>query len=194
MAASILKMFQYINPQIFLFSALLFFIGYAIAPTAYYKKIRWLTIYPFFIIHLMDKYFKKEWPPVWIFLVILILNTFSLFVNLLSGWGIILPVLFSIYMGINIGVVMYHTLEGQFYYTSLLNPVAMLELPASWISITMAIQFSLEKYFDAAIIEQATFGDYVKVFIFIIIPMLIIADLIETSLIVISRKREGGQD
>jgi uncharacterized membrane protein SpoIIM required for sporulation len=142
----------------------------------------------------MDKYFKKEWPPVWIFLVILILNTFSLFVNLLSGWGIILPVLFSIYMGINIGVVMYHTLEGQFYYTSLLNPVAMLELPASWISITMAIQFSLEKYFDAAIIEQATFGDYVKVFIFIIIPMLIIADLIETSLIVISRKREGGQD
>lgn len=190
MVSSFFDMFTYINPQVFLFSALLFFIGYAIAPTAYYKKIRWLTVYPFFIIHLMDKYFKKEWPPLQIFIVILVLNAFSLFVNLLSGWAVILPFLFSIYMGINIGVVMYHTLEGHFYYTSLLNPVAMIELPASWISIAMAIQFSLEKYFNTAFVNDAGFGDYLKVYIFLIIPMLIVADLIETSLIVISRKRE----
>ncbi len=189
MLSSFINLFQLINFQIFLSAALLFFIGYAIAPTAYYKKIRWLTAYPFFIIHLMDKYFRKEWPPVLIFIVILILNTFSLCINLLSGWGIILPVLFSIYMGINIGVIMYHSLEGRFYYASLLNPVAMIELPASWITITLAIQFTLDHYFNISIIKNATFGDYLDVFLFLIIPMLIIADLIETSLIIISRKQ-----
>jgi len=190
MIAAFFNMFHYINSQIFLFSALLFFIGYAIAPTAYYKKIGWLTAYPFLIIHLMERYFKKEWHPVGIFAVILFLNSFSLFLNLLSGWGIVLPFLFCIYMGINIGVVMYHTLEGHFYYTSLLNPVAVIELPASWISIAMAIQFSLQKYFSINVVEMVTFQDYLKVFLFLIIPMLLIADLIETSLIVISRKKD----
>lgn len=190
MITAFLNMFHFINSQIFLFSALLFFIGYAMAPTAYYKKITWLTAYPFLIIHLMEKYFKKEWHPVGIFAVILVLNSVSLFLNLLSGWGIVLPFLFCIYMGINIGVVMYHTLEGHFYYTSLLNPVAVIELPASWISIAMAIQFSLQKYFSINIIDRVTFQDYLKVFIFLVIPMLLIADLIETSLIVLSRKKD----
>jgi hypothetical protein len=190
MISSFFNMFHYINSQIFLFSALLFFIGYAIAPTAYYKEIKWLTAYPFLIIHLMEKYFKKEWHPIGIFAVILFLNSSSLFLNLLSGWGIVLPFLFCIYMGINIGVVMYHTLEGHFYFTSLLNPVAVIELPASWISITMAIQFSLQKYFSINLVENVTFQDYLKIFIFLIVPMLLIADLIETSLIVLSRKKD----
>ncbi len=185
-----MEILKFINLQIFLFAALLFFIGYAIAPMAYYKKIHWLTAYPFFIIHLMDKYFKREWPPVLIFIVILVLNTISLFINLLSGWGILLPVLFCLYTGINIGVVMYHTLEGQFYYTSLINPVALIELPASWISIALAIQFSLDHYFNADFVKHVSFGEYVRIFVVLIIPMLVIADLIETSLIVISRKQE----
>jgi uncharacterized membrane protein SpoIIM required for sporulation len=138
----------------------------------------------------MEKYFKKEWHPIGIFAVILFLNSSSLFLNLLSGWGIVLPFLFCIYMGINIGVVMYHTLEGHFYFTSLLNPVAVIELPASWISITMAIQFSLQKYFSINLVENVTFQDYLKIFIFLIVPMLLIADLIETSLIVLSRKKD----
>ena len=63
------EVFGIINLQIYLFSILLFFIGYAFAPTAYFKKIKWLTAYSFFIINLIDKHFNKDWHPIKIFIV-----------------------------------------------------------------------------------------------------------------------------
>lgn len=194
MIQSFLAVFKILNFQILILSALLFFIGYAFAPTAYYKKVKWLTVYPFFMIKIMDKYFKQNWSPMIIFIVILILNTISLSINLISGWGIILPFLFVVYMGINIGVVMYHSLEGHYYYISLLNPVALLELPAAWISIAMAIQFSLTKYFGANFLDHIRFSQYLNYFYMTVIPLLIIAALIETFLIVFARKREQDAD
>jgi hypothetical protein len=190
MLQSFLAVFKVLNFQIFILSALLFFIGYAFAPTAYYKKVKWLTVYPFFMIKIMDKYFKQNWSPMIIFVVIFILNTISLSINLFSGWGIILPFLFVVYMGINIGVVMYHSLEGHYYYLSLLNPVALLELPAAWISIAMAIQFSLTKYFGANFLDNIRFSQYLNYFYMTVIPLLFTAAIIETFLIVFARKRE----
>ena len=113
---------------------ILFFIGYSFAPTAYFKKIKWLLWYPFLIISLIDKYFKKDMAAPIIFLVLLFLNSLSLFVNLLSAYGVILPFIFCIYLGLNIGIVMYHSLDGKYYYLSLFNPVALFELPAAWLS------------------------------------------------------------
>jgi hypothetical protein len=190
MLQSFLAVFKVLNFQIFILSALLFFIGYAFAPTAYYKKVKWLTVYPFFMIKIMDKYFKQNWSPMIIFVVIFILNTISLSINLFSGWGIILPFLFVVYMGINIGVVMYHSLEGHYYYLSLLNPVALLELPAAWISIAMAIQFSLTRYFGANFLDNIRFSQYLNYFYMTVIPLLFTAAIIETFLIVFARKRE----
>jgi len=187
------SLFQVLNFQVLIFSALLFFMGYALAPTAYYKKIKWLTAYPFFIIRLMDRYLKQDWPPMIIFLVIFFLNTTSLTINLLSGWGIILPYLFIIYMGINIGVVMYHALEGHFYYLSLFNPVALLELPAAWLSITMAIQFSLKNFFQVEFLKEVTFPHYFELFLVTVIPLLFLAAIIETFLIVVAR-RKGNEE
>ena len=190
MIQSFIAIFKVLNLQILMLSALLFFIGYGLAPTAYYRRIQWLTAYPFFMIKLMDQYFKHDWSPHIIFIVILLLNTFSLSINLFSGWGIILPFLFVIYMGINVGVVVYHSLGGQYYFLSLLNPVAMLELPAAWISIAMAIQFSLTNFFGASFIKAVRFSQYLKYFTQTVIPLLVTAALIETFLIVIARKRE----
>ena len=70
MIQSFLELFSIINTQIFIISILLFFIGYAIAPTAYYKKIKWLTVYPFFIIKLMDDFFKNKHHPLKIYFLI----------------------------------------------------------------------------------------------------------------------------
>ena len=98
MLQSFLAVFKVLNFQILILSALLFFVGYAFAPTAYYKKVKWLTVYPFFMIKIMDKYFQQNWSPMIIFIVILILNTISLSINLISGWGIILPFLFVVYI------------------------------------------------------------------------------------------------
>ena len=189
-----LAVFHILSLQIILLAALLFFIGYVLAPTVHYKKIKWLTAYPFFIIHLMDKYFKKEWPALVIFIVILSLNSFSLFLNLLSGWVIIFPFILIVYTGLNVGVVMYHTLEGKFYYASLLNPVAMLELPAVWISIAMAIQFSLNRISGLEIFANISFNQYLAYFFYTIIPLLILSAVIETILIMIARKHESETD
>jgi uncharacterized membrane protein SpoIIM required for sporulation len=175
-------------------SVVFFFIGYVFAPTAYYKKIKWLTAYPLFIITLIDKYFNKNWHPVKIFLVLVILNTSSLYVNLLSGYTIILPYIMAIYLGLNIGIIMYHTLEGRFFYISLMNPVAILELPASWLSLTMAIQISLNKILNTSNIPDISFNQYSKYFLMTIIPLLITAGIIETILIIIARKHEKNKE
>ena len=183
MIRSFLEVFEVINPQIFIISILLFFIGYAIAPTAYYKKIKWLTIYPFYIIKLMDAFFQKKHHPLKIFIILFSLNTFSLFINLLSGLGLFLPFLVIIYMGINIGVVMYHSLEGKFYYAGLINPVALLELPAAWLSITMAMQFSMKHYLNVTYLPEIQLSQYIIYFLKTIVPLLFMAGIIETILI-----------
>lgn len=192
MIQSFIEVFKAINLQIFIISALLFFVGYAFAPTAYYKKIKWLTVYPFYIIKLMDAFFQKKYRPMKIFLILFLLNSSSLFINLLSAWGIVLPFLFMIYMGINIGVVMYHTLEGKFYYLGLINPVALIELPAAWLSITMAIQFSLYHYFGLSWLPELNFGNYVTYFFNTIIPLLLLAGIIETIMIVKGEKDDNS--
>ena len=188
------EVFKNLNLQILLLSALLFFIGYALAPTAYYKKIKWLTAYPFFIIKLMDSFFKKEHGPIKIFVILFLLNSFSLFINLISAWGIILPYILIIYMGLNVGVVIYHSLEGRFYYAGLLNPVALLELPAAWLSIAMAIQFSLTHYFKIEAIEDIAFHTYLDYFLYTVIPLLAIAGIIETLLINLGSKINHPND
>ena len=185
------EVFHIINLQVYLFSILLFFTGYALAPTAYYKKIKLLTAYPLFIINLIDKHFNNDWHPLKIFVVIVLLNSISLFLNLLSAYGIILPVIFSIYLGINLGVVMYHSLHGKHYYLSLLNPVALIELPAAWLSFSMALQFSATNYFNISGLLQVTFSQYTFYFIITVLPILIIAAIIETALIVFAKKFEG---
>jgi len=188
------KVFENLNLQILILSALLFFIGYAFAPTAYYKKIKWLTAYPFFIIKLMDSFFKKEHATLKIFFILFLLNSFSLFINLISAWGIILPFVLIIYMGLNVGVVIYHSLEGRFYYSGLLNPVAMLELPAAWLSIAMAIQFSLTHFFKIRTVEEVAFSVYLDYFLYTVIPLLLAAGIIETLLIKLGSKINNPED
>jgi hypothetical protein len=194
MIKSFLEVFQVINTQIFIVSVLLFFIGYAIAPTAYYKKIKWLTAYPFYIIKLMNQFFKKQHHPLKVFIILFSLNVTSLLLNLLSAWGIILPFIFILYMGLNIGIVMYHTLEGRFYYLGLLNPVAILELPAAWLSITMAVQFSMIHFFHVTYLPVVEFFLYLKYFLFTVVPLLLIAGILETILIVIAVKKSNNTE
>ena len=118
------------------------------------------------------------------------LNSLSLFFNLISAYGIILPIIFSIYLGINLGVVMYHSLNGKHYYLGLLNPVALIELPAAWLSFSMAIQFSATNYFKMTGFTQVTFNQYIYYFLVTVLPLLIIAGIIETALIIVAKKME----
>jgi len=171
----------------FLFSALLFFIGYALAPTIYYKEIRWLNAYPLWIIRWMDNLSQQKWKPVYLFLFLFAVNSFSLFLDLASALVPVLPFAFAIWTGINIGVVTYHTLEGKFYYAALINPVAVFELPVAFLTFTMAFQYNLSELgisaFSVIKWPVVSYEKYLVLFLIVVIPVLFIAGIIETYLI-----------
>ncbi|MEJ2053511.1 MAG: stage II sporulation protein M [Calditrichaceae bacterium] len=168
---------------------MVFFVGYTFAPTAYYKEVRWLTAYPLWLSDKLERLSKVKWNPLVLFFLLIVINSISLFVALLTGLIPILPILYALSMGFNIGVITYHTLKGRLYYAALINPVALFELPAAFISFTMAFQYNM-KLMNLHIlnIEYVSFKGYMNIFLLLVIPLLAFASIIETVLIMISRK------
>ena len=184
-----------INPQIFFVSILVFFVGYTFAPTAYYKNIKWLTAYPLWVSKKLERLTKINWNPIVLFFFLLIINSISLFAALLCGLAPILPVLYTLSVGFNIGVITYHNLKGKLYYAALLNPVALFELPAAFVVFTMAFQYNLQMVnLNILNIHPAAFKDYINVFFYLVIPLLTIASIVETTLIIISKKINPDDD
>ncbi len=186
---------ELINAQFYLGSMVFFFVGYALAPWVYHKQIRVLTTYPLWIAERLEQWMEKKWPAWLLFLFILAVNSFSLAVDLFSGLLPALPFVFAVWTGLNIGIISFHTLKGKFYFASLLNPVALFELPAAFLVFTMAIQYNLtllKAPLKPLHLSETPFAVYFNLFLLIIIPLLIIAALIETALIQYARKMEDG--
>jgi hypothetical protein len=178
-----------INLQIFFISILVFFIGYTFAPTAYFKNIKWLTAYPLWMSKKLERLAKVKWNPVFLFFFLLIINSTSLFAALLTGLVPMFPVFYAMSVGFNIGVITYHNLTGKLYYAALLNPVALFELPAAFIVFTMSFQYNLQILNIKILnIKAVSFNEYLNVFLFFVIPLLTLASIVETTLIIISRK------
>jgi hypothetical protein len=178
-----------VNGRIFLFSALIFMIGYALAPTVHYKRINLLMIYPIWMEKKLSKIAEKNWKAIYIFLFILILNSLSLFLDLSSGLILFLPLLMALLMGLNIGIITYDMLKGQFFYTALFNPVTLFELPAAFISLTFAFQLNLSKLNTAVIpLKEVGFKHYFNAFLYLVIPLLIISAIIETLAMKLNKK------
>ncbi len=184
-----------IDIQVFLSSILLFMIGYAFAPTAYFKNIRWLLAYPLWVAKKLEKWSKRDWNPYALFGFIFLLNAASLFINLLSGFIPLLPVLFAIWTGLNVGTVSYHMLKGRFYFASLFNPVSIFELPAAFLSFTMAMQYNIIQlnlgWFS---LKPVAFLNYMQLFLATVLPLLVISGIIESALIKYAQKFEDMDD
>ncbi len=194
MIAEFRQAFALINFQVFLFSMVLFFIGYTLAPMIYFKNIKTLLAYPLWIARKLDKLANKEWKFVLLFLFIFGINAFSLFVDLLSGKVPGLPFIFAIWTGLNIGVVTYHSLEGKFYYASLFNPVALFELPAAFIAFALAIQYNFV-LLNYSVLGKlpSDFNLYFNSFVYVVLPLLLIAGIIETFAIKMAQKIEKAE-
>jgi uncharacterized membrane protein SpoIIM required for sporulation len=191
MIGEIQQALSLINFRIFLFSMVLFLVGYTLAPLAYYKQWKILLAYPLWIARKLDKLTQKKWTPIVLFVFILSINIISLFVDLLSGYVPGLPFFFAIWTGLNIGVVTYHTLEGRYYYLSLLNPVALLELPASFVAFSLAIEINCVRLSCPYLsLEAHSFSVYFRTFLVVVIPLLILAGIIETFAIRLAQKVE----
>lgn len=194
---SFTDIFHFVDYRLVFAAVILFFVGYTLAPTVCYKKYSFLTAYPFFIIRTMEKYVKKNWHPVSMFAVLFLLNSTSLFVNVISAFVPGLPLLFAVWLGINIGVVMFDTLGGELYFAALFNPVSFLELPAAWLSFALAFHIN---FGDIAGITTLSMTTALSYFAASLLPLLFIAAIIETGLMVFERKQrkenehENGDD
>lgn len=184
------ELFLPLQLQLLLAGMLFFFIGYALAPLAYAKKIKWLTAYPLWVAEKLESWTKKKINPYILFVFILSVNTTSLTLDFLSGWAPGLPILFAVWTGLNVGVITFKTLKGEFYYTALINPVALLELPAVFITFALAFGINAKILFLNVPGTDFDFQLYLNSFIWLVLPLLLIAAFVETALIHWSQKIE----
>jgi hypothetical protein len=189
MVDQFLSALELVNIQVFIFSALIFMIGYALAPTVNYKKINWLMVFPLWMEALLEKIIEKKWNSFIMFLLILLLNSISLLFDLFSGVLLFVPLLMALWMGLNIGIITYKMLNGHFFYSALFNPVSLFELPAAFITLTFAFQLNLAAINSSLIsLENVSFSLYFNAFLTLVIPLIALSALIETIALQLNKK------
>jgi len=188
---TILSQIQLLHLPIFLASALFFFIGYGLAPLVYHKNIRWLLVYPMWMAEKIERWSKQNWHPGIVFLFIFSMNTISLTVDFFSGVLPFLPVAFALWTGLNVGLVSFHTLEGEYYYASLLNPVSLFELPAVFSAFTLAFQYNFRFIPELTTFTVPSLSVYFNGYLIIILPLLLIGGIVETALIKLMDKMQN---
>ena len=183
--------------NIVILSIILFFVGYTLAPTIYYRKIRFFLAYPMWLNHFLESWMENKKMVLFAFFSIFFINAGFLALVLLSGSIPVLPMILLIWMGINIGVITYHTLKGQFYYSYLFTPVAILELGAVFITFSMALNINLltlGKIFAPYTKPFSGMEAYWDTFKVIVIPLLVLAGILELVLFKISKKLNDGSN
>ncbi len=165
-------------------AAVLFVGGIYFAPAVVDRNINWLLAYPRWVARLMEKYFSARWGFIPIFLIILILNNFSLFSGFVSGFLVIFPFLIAFFTGFNVSVIGYDMAGWKGVWQMLINPVAWLEFPAAWISFALGFRLAsltAENGFAAA--GQA-FHTLLPLYFKYVFSLLLVAAILESLLIV----------
>lgn len=198
MLDTIYSYFDVINFSLLIFTAIVFFIGYTTAPAIYFHKIKFLMAYPMWLNRILESWIENKKITMAAFSSMFLLNAFFLALALLSGYIPFLPLLLLLWMGINIGVVTYHTMKGNFYFSYLFTPIAILELAAIFLTFTMAININLQKL-QISLLAPYTksienISHYWHTFLIIVLPLLMLAGIIELFLIRLSNKFMNGDD
>jgi len=187
-----INILRLIDLKLCLLASFLFCLGLILSPWIVRRNVRFFLFYPLWIWGLIKRHLKPEDPYLKIFFFIFSLNSISLLFNVLSGLFFVLPFIFAILLGMNVGIVLFKEIEKLDFLAIFLNPVSLFELPAAWISISVGIKIGILLYPDFAL---SAIGEVVSkeipVYIYVIIPLLIISGLIETTMIkVLARKLE----
>ncbi len=184
------EILQPLDLRLFLAGILFVFLGYAVAPFIYHKKIKWVVSYPLWIAEKLKVWSERDWNAYLLFLFIFCLNTISLSVSFYSGKFLFLPILFAVWTGLNVGIITFHTLEGSYYFLALLNPVAILELPAMFVAFALALGYNAQLLHMGVVPVPLDFSIYMRTFLLLVLPLLFIAGVIETALIKWTQKLE----
>ncbi len=83
-----------------------FFCGFPLAVLAMRHEVRGLLALPLWIHRLGKKYLTPQLSPAFLFAFIFLFNTAAIFVYMISGGLIILPIVFAVFTGLNVCVIM----------------------------------------------------------------------------------------
>ncbi len=174
------------------FSALLFFAGYASSRLVWDKEIDILMKYPKLVWGWVKRNIAPDDPWIKLFVFLFAFNTLSLLVNSISGLLVFVPFLFAFLLGLHLGIISIEETGKPSIGLMVLNPVAWLELPASWISLAIGMQLGFS-------VIDGTFGydvfvSFMEVFAYLVIPLLLLAALIEATLIYVFPSKDDLQE
>ena len=187
--------FSNLNWNLVGLAAILFIIGTLLAPYVLEKNIRFLVASPLWLYSKIETLLAKQ-LPIWVlFPIIMGWNSLALFFGYISGFGVFLPYIFAMWTGLNVAIVVVHTMGEGSLWGIFINPVSLFELPATWISYSLAIKMSMF-YFQSHNFTRvvAIFRENLNIFLGLVLPLLAIAALIESVLIFyVNRKTQNHQ-
>jgi uncharacterized membrane protein SpoIIM required for sporulation len=182
------KLFSLISLEIFLLYAALFILGLSLSVAVVKKEIKFLCWYPEWIWNWLKKVLEKNPSFLKLFLLIFTLNSTSLLFNLISGFGILLPIIFGILIGMNVGIIAYKEGGIKAMVSMFVAPHAIFELLAAWLSISAGIRLGWEMIARDANVSLI-FSQFLLIYLHLILPLLFIAALLESAFIYISLKK-----
>jgi len=175
-----------------------FFIGYLTAPIIYKNNIKFLQAYPIWLTTKLKRLLNTKLKFHKLFAMIFSFNSLSLFLILISELIPFLPTILILWLGINLGISILHISGKKSYFLVLINPVALLEILATFITGYISIKFSILNFLRKlsksndnlfSLISNLTFRSTLKIFLHYTIPILFTAAVVETTVIILTVKR-----
>jgi uncharacterized membrane protein SpoIIM required for sporulation len=182
------RIFSLITIELIILAAGLFLVGLFLSIYVVKKEIKWLCRFPEWIWNKLKSYLEQQPGFNKLFLLIFLLNSTSLFFNLISGFGVVLPIFFAILTGMNVGIIAYKEGGTKAFLSMFVAPNAIFELPAAWLSIALGIRLGLEMIASESKVGMI-FSECLLVYFKVILPLLLIAALLESALVYISIRK-----
>ncbi len=183
MLANWIELIRGVDGKLFLLSIFLFVFGYLLSIPVVKYSVKFLTAYPLWLWKKLNRYLQKKPSFLHLTVFLFLFNSISLLLNILSGFGVILPFIFTVWLGLNIGVIVTKEGGGMALLASVfLSPHAFFELPAAWLSSALGMQLGIAIVSEKINwISQINFA--LNVYFYIILVLLLVAAVIEAGLI-----------
>jgi len=175
----------------------MFACGFLLAFPVVRLEVRSLLALPLWLYRLGRKYLTPELNPVFLFAFIFLFNTTAIFIYMISGGLIFLPIVFDIFTGLNVGVIMLRDAQGAMNEPSSapadMRPArawvgflclftVVVELSVFWLAIGMGIKLGHQM---RAEFVWATFAEYaqprVLAYVLVLVPALVLSAAVETA-------------
>ncbi len=170
--------------ELILLAALLFFAGLVCSAVVVHKEISFLLWYPLWIWHRIQPWVRPRDPFMKMVLTIFCLNATSLLANILCGLLGVLPFVFAYLVGLHVGVIVVVETGRLNLLAMLVNPVALLELPATWMSLSLGMELGLFQLGALSLVKVFPLLCHgLSVYGLLILPLLLTAAFLEVFLI-----------